>query len=394
MDTPFEDISFKGEVESRGSTMHKQIPGPNEGGLQNEWTVPDLRGLIQWDREVIPLRLSVLLCLLVLFQCPLPVRSASWESLAVFHNGSGENSLTWSVVDGAIPAGFLQGPSAFLPLPGGRLLLADTLGFSLRELDESGRTLRRIALEPLAKRAGLAEPPLVMDLARVPSGGYALADAANNVVLFVTEDGDFVRTVRSDPARAEFRQINRIHMDGRDYLYLVDLAVGRCLVFDPRGQPVAELKGFSVFAVDRFGNIIHPLFTGDVQAREIAVFGPDGEKEDILGIVREPERILYIDVLGFDAAGGLFLWLETDAGTVVQRVDPATRQVERLVLPAVDPGLDMAATLRLGPDGILYTVKVSPAEFSLLRFRRDRDPGREPDVRGGSILKGPDKETR
>ena len=298
-----------------------------------------------------------------------PAAAARFAPLLSLSRGTGEGQLGWRVDGGLIPTGYLLGPAAFLSPPEGGFVIADTLNRRLVAVDETGAVKRTIDLDRVRAKAKLAAPPLVADLALDANWRPHLVDAANNCVLALDAEGNFLRRIGHPGADAGgLLQATRVHVIRSGDVFIEDQARMRTLRFNPKGEPVGVCEGYTGLLFDPYGNFCLPLFKGDPLTREITRFDIRGEAPEPLIKLVEKRPIHHIAPLGPDGRGRLHFAYETDEGRTYLRYDPLAGKLEKRRVPAFDPGLDLTTPDWVTPAGDLCRVRFDPERCVIERW--------------------------
>ncbi len=286
--------------------------------------------------------------------------------------GAGPEQVSVNVAsNGQILDGPFQGPTAVCAL-GDRFVVADTLAARVLIVERPGKVARAIALEPLAKQAGLATTPAIVDVIPLgsPTSSLAIADAANLRIIVVGLDGLWQKTLpatASDAAR--LASLGRLHAGKSNTLYVEDVAGRQAVRLDANGKVEAVLAEALAIAGNAEGQLIQPVFRGDAKSRDLCALDEQGQPGFVVGLIEADTEIKLIRPLRMLPGGDLVVWYALASDEVIVAIEPGgkSRELWRGTAPS---GPEMTTPFVVDDDGAVYVAQASAAKWQLLRVSR------------------------
>ncbi len=315
--------------------------------------------------------LTIIMTILIMNWSPVVADQFEFEPIFEVKVGTEETSLSCNVVEGEIPYGFLQGPTAFLTTENDEILVCDTLNQRLILFSQKGKIIKIYDFNKICPSELLENKPVVFHMTYGMTGRIYLADAFNNIVFAMDKKGKFIGTFgKAGKAAGEYYQINQLHTDMHDNVYVEDLSSMKTVVYDKKGKFLREHKGITSTSVDKYGNMAVLLFQKDPFKREIAVYGSNGDKGDILGHLKDKEEIKYCATLGYDSNNFFHMTYDTDSFRYFTRIDLSNRVQKQIRTAQIDPGIDAINPQWISPSGDIYTIKASPEKFVFMKLKK------------------------
>ncbi len=302
--------------------------------------------------------------------------SGSHESVGRFvpvvtlERGTGPQQVMWLDEKGAVLDGPFQGPMAAAVDRKGNVWLGDTLNGRIVAFDAQGKQRRELDIVALARRAGLASAPLLVDLAPGASGTLLVGDAANNAVLEFGLDGRKPRVFSARRGeREQWAQINRVHGDATGRIYIEDMARQDTTVLDSTGRAVAVLARTVGVAVSPQGRVFaFGPCTGAEPTRPLVVMSATDRTPKPFALLRAPAPITWAMPLGVDAQSRLQVTCDTATQRFYVTFDAAGHEIARRAVPRDDPGFDPNRPDWVGSDGHIFSLRIAGGRCEILRL--------------------------
>lgn len=295
--------------------------------------------------------------------------AAEFRKVQSFRHGDQPGQLMWNAaLSGGVPDGPFQGPMAFLTDKKGNLWVGDTLNGRIVGVSREGKTGPLIDLLQVGRQLGLATDVVLLDMVPGLSGKLLVADANNNAVIEIDLKGKSHRVFRSPPSgRGAWLQINRLHCDRKGRIFIEDLASMKTVVLTGDGSLLSTLEGELGLAVNAEGRAAMIVMdTADAKKRHVVISPVPGSPAEKIATLNADAEILWASVIGFDGAGRLTLVYDTEKARNYAVVE-ATGKISRTVaVQFIDPGYDPTRPDWVGPDGRIFTVRVTPSALEIL----------------------------
>lgn len=294
-------------------------------------------------------------------------------SWLTFPHGDKINQLFWlHEENGGILDGPFQGPMAFITDRNGNLWVGDTLNARITAFSSRGRPIKSIDLIKVARAAGLASDPVLLDMVPGLPGKLLIADAANNAIIEIdlrkAQPRAFLPGTTGKPG---WLQINRLHSDQRGHIYIEDVASRRTFILNKDGKAEGEpLDGVIGIAVGRDSRIaLLAAETGDTGRWQILTSEKPGSPLQPFAALRDDEPVIWAALQGYDARNRLHVIYDT-ASTRYHLAIAADGSVVRKYQTALpDPGYDPARPDWVDAHGRLYTVKIASGSLQIMTLK-------------------------
>jgi hypothetical protein len=313
-------------------------------------------------------RAFLVLCIAMLLLGTAPeLYGRTWTTVYSFLQGGQDGQLGWEFVPDA-PGQLAVGPASFFIQADGSVLVADSVNHRILRAKPSGEPLTPVDLSPVASQAGLTHPVSAGDIVVTSNGSILVADHANTTVHVLDANGKFVRSIVNAYGMGEaFLQINRMQADQSGRVFIEDLSKLKTLVMDGAGVVAAVLPRFTSLTIDDAGNIYRPLFEGDTKSRKIDVHDAKGNLLRTLGTISCSEDIIYINPIGVNASGSLFIYLATRKAFLIVGLNKTGKEFLREEVKDIPPWRGSGFPYRLGRDGALYLMAVEGKACTIQR---------------------------
>ncbi|HNX76000.1 MAG TPA: hypothetical protein PLM07_03140 [Candidatus Rifleibacterium sp.] len=284
-----------------------------------------------------------------------------------FTQGDQPNQLLWlSEADGNVVDGPFQGPMAFVTDRNGNLWAGDTLNARITAFTAKGRPIKIIDLLKVARQAGLANDPVLADIAPGMPGKLLVADAANNAIIEID--------LRKAPPRAflpasgsEWLQINFLHTDQQGKIYVEDVATRKTYVLDRNGQPIHQpLDGLIGIAVSRQSRIA--VLAADEKLPgiwQILTAEKPGSPLQPMAMLRDDEPVIWAALEGYDASNRLHVIYDTPASRFYLALAQDGSVIRKYQTAHPEPGYDPARPDWVDANGRLYNVKIASGSLEI-----------------------------
>ena len=256
--------------------------------------------------------------------CPCYAQTAKevqFSSYLEFQNGNDSSKLLWiTEPDGSPNIGVLQCPMAFITLDDGNTWIADTQNARICLFSKDGKNLKEINLLELGKKAGLADPPAIVDICMSDKNILA-GDAASNSVLEINPETLSMRVFNSPGAdNGGWFQISHLFTDNQQRIYIDDLALGKIIILDKDGKFLGDnaAASIAVSKVDSSMASIHYVeeTDGEADASYYQITVNKGFATPwypVVNINTDNESIIYINIIGIDKNNDIYVLYETES---------------------------------------------------------------------------------
>ncbi len=248
-------------------------------------------------------------------------KQMQFSSYLEFQNGNDSSKLLWiTEPDGTPNIGVLQCPMAFITLDDGNTWIADTQNARICLFSKDGKNLKEINLLELGKKAGLADPPAIVDIC-LSDKNILAGDAASNSVLEINPETLSMRVFKSPGAdNGGWFQISHLFTDNQQRIYIDDLALGKIIVLDKDGKYLGDnaAASIAVSKVDSSMASIHYVeeTDGEADASYYQVTVNKGFAtpwQPVVNINTDDESIIYINIIGIDKDNNIYVLYETES---------------------------------------------------------------------------------
>ena len=295
-----------------------------------------------------------------------------------FQNGSDSAKLLWiTEPDGTPNIGVLQCPMAFITLEDGRIWIADTQNARICLFSKDGKNLKEINLLELGKKAGLADPPAIVDIC-LSNNNIIAGDAASNSVLEINPETLAMRVFKSPGAdNGGWFQISHLFTDNQQRIYIDDLALGKIIVLDKDGKYLGDNAAASI-AVSKtdssMASVHYVEETGgeaDASYYQIAVNkGFTTPWYPIVNINNDEENIIYITIIGIDKNNDIYVLYETQSSRFYKIFNMKGELKSSFVTVPPMPMINPARPDWVDDDGNIYSAAVVGDSLKIMKYSK------------------------
>jgi len=287
-----------------------------------------------------------------------------FKNLFYLKNGNSSNCVKWINLTTHVPPGIFNGPTAIYSESNNNFVISDPLNYRIIILNINGKLIKEIDLLKLKSDYNLPNIPAIIDIGVVLPELYYLADAKNKNILILTRTGELVNITGSSGEKyGQFRQINKLNVDGAGNAYITDLSLNKTCVYNLKGEWIADYIGFTNISVDLYGNIYQIEYEKNPSERTIVIYNEKGNVQEILARIKDKFPIKYIKPLGFDKYLNFYLTYDTEYYRKYLKIDTGGRTVLNIKLPLFSFGIDMLNPDWVSPEGEIYSIKLINNKF-------------------------------
>ena len=293
-----------------------------------------------------------------------------------FQNGSDSAKLLWiTEPDGTPNIGVLQCPMSFVSLVDGNTWIADTQNARLCLFSKDGKNLKEINLLELGKKAGLADPPAIVDIC-LSNGNILAGDAASNSVLEINPETLAMRVFKSPGTdNGGWFQISHLFTDNQQRIYIDDLALGKIIVLDKDGKYLGDnaAASIAVSKTDSSMASIHYVEETDGEAEasyyQITVNkGFTTPWYPIVNINTDNESIIYINIIGIDKNNDIYVLFETESTRFYQVFNMKGELKKSFTAYPMIPMINPARPDWIDENGNIYSAVVVGNSLKILKY--------------------------
>lgn len=294
-----------------------------------------------------------------------------------FSNGETPDKLLWiTEPDGTPNIGTLQCPMAYISLPDGNTWIADTQNVRICLFSSNGKLLKAINLLELGKKAGLPNPPAIVDIC-LSNNKLLAADAASNSVLEINPYNLSMRIFGSPSTdKGGWFQISHLFTDNQERIYIDDLALGKIIVLDKDGNIIGENAAASigVSKIDSRMASIHYVEEndGEADAKYYQLTINKGYNTPWFPVVNlnDQENIFYINIIGIDKNNDVYILYETENNRYYKVFSMTGELKQSFVTSPIMPMINPATPDWIDENGNIYTVAVVGKTLKILKYQR------------------------
>ena len=294
-----------------------------------------------------------------------------------FQNGDDQQKLLWiTEPDGTPNIGTLQCPMAFITKPDGNTWIADTQNARICLFSKDGKNLKEIDLIKLGKKAGLEQPPAIVDIC-LSNNNILAGDAASNAVLEINPENLSMRIFKSPgPDNGGWFQISHLFTDNQQRIYIDDIALGKIIILDKEGKYLGENAAASI-AVSRTDSrmaSIHYVEESDGEAEasyyQIAVNkGFATSWFPIVNINSDESSIIYINIIGIDKNNDIYVLYETESNRYYKVFSMTGELKKSFITTPTIPMINPARPDWIDEDGNIYSAAVVDKTLKIMKLQ-------------------------
>ena len=322
--------------------------------------------------------LSVLTFINIVFPCyAQKVKEVKFSNYLEFQNGKGSSNLLWiTEPDGTPNIGVLQCPMAFITLDNGNIWVADTQNARICLFSKEGKNLKEINLLELGKKAGLVDPPAIVDIC-LSNNNLLAGDAASNSVLEINPDTLSIRVFKSPGAdNGGWFQISHLFTDNQQRIYIDDLALGKIIILDKDGKYLGDNAAASVAVSKKdssMASIHYVEETGgeaDASYYQIAVNkGFATPWYPVVNINNDSESIIYINIIGIDKNNDIYVLYETESNRYYKVFSMTGELKKSFITTPTIPMINPARPDWIDDSGNIYSAAVVDKTLKIMKLQ-------------------------
>lgn len=322
--------------------------------------------------------LSVLTFINIVFPCyAQKVKEVKFSNYLEFQNGKDSSNLLWiTEPDGTPNIGVLQCPMAFITLDNSNIWVADTQNARICLFSKEGKNLKEINLLELGKKAGLVDPPAIVDIC-LSNNNLLAGDAASNSVLEINPDTLSIRVFKSPGAdNGGWFQISHLFTDNQQRIYIDDLALGKIIILDKDGKYLGDNAAASVAVSKKdssMASIHYVEETGgeaDASYYQIAVNkGFATPWYPVVNINNDSESIIYINIIGIDKNNDIYVLYETGSNRYYKVFSMTGELKKSFITTPTIPMINPARPDWIDDSGNIYSAAVVDKTLKIMKLQ-------------------------
>lgn len=298
------------------------------------------------------------------------VEFSQWLS---FKQGDEAHQLLWlSEANSGVLDGPFQGPMAFVTDRNGNLWVGDTLNARITAFTPKGRMIKSLDLIKVARAAGLASDPVLVDMVPGAPGKLLAGDVANNAIIEIDlRNGQPRAFSPAEAGDAAWQQINRLHSDNRGNIYVEDVAMRRTVVLDKNGKAFGKpLEGQIGLAIARDARtaILAADDSENGQWQILTAEKPGGPLQPF-ATLRDDEPIIWAALQGYDRHNRLHVIYDTPSIRLYLTLARDGSVIRKYQTNLPEPGYDPTCPDWVDANGQLYTVKIASDNLNVLTLK-------------------------
>ena len=305
------------------------------------------------------------------------MKEMQFSPIMEFKNGDNPQELLWiTEPDGTPNIGVLQCPMAYVTLPDGKIWIADTQNARICLFSKEGKNLKEIDLIQLGKKAGLEDPPAIVDIC-LSSNKIIAGDAASNSVLEINPDN---LEMRIFPAPSQDKggwfQISHLYTDDKQRIYIDDLALGKIIILDKDGKYLGSNTSASISVSKNDSRMASINYVEETDGEAEASYYQIRVNKDfsdawspIANINLDDEKIMYINIIGIDDNNDIYVLYFTEINRYY-KVFSMTGELKKYYVTAPTiPTINPASPDWIDNSGNIYTVTVIDKTLKILKLQ-------------------------
>ena len=305
------------------------------------------------------------------------VKEMAFSDYLEFQNGDDSNKLLWITdSDGAPNIGVLQCPMSFISLSNGNTLIADTQNARICLFSKDGKNLKTIDLIELGKKAGLADPPAIVDIC-LSNNNIIAGDAASNSVLEINPETLAMRVFKSLGAdNGGWFQISHLYTDNEQRIYVDDLALGKIIILDKDGKYLGDNAAASIAVSKKDAKMASIHYVEETDGEADASYyqitlnkGFTTPWYPIANISNDEENIIYITIIGIDKNNDIYVLYETQSKRYYKVYSETGELKKSFTTNPPMPMINPARPDWIDDDGNIYSAAVVGKSLKILKLQ-------------------------
>ena len=294
-----------------------------------------------------------------------------------FENGDDQQKLLWiTEPDGTPNIGVLQCPMSYVTLEDGKIWIADTQNARICLFSKEGKNLKEIDLIKLGKKAGLENPPAIVDIC-LSSNKIIAGDAASNSVLEINPDNLEMRVFPS-PAQDKggWFQISHLYTDEKQRIYIDDLALGKIIILDKDGKYLGSNTSASIAVSKKDSSMASINYVEETEGEAEASYFQIRVNKDfteawnpIANINSEDERIMYVNIIGIDKNNDIYVLYDTESNRYFKVFSMTGELKKHFVVAPIIPMINPARPDWIDDAGNIYSVVVIGKSLKIIKLQ-------------------------